>query len=52
MVDGQGALTNQINNILFAMFAWAMWTFDHKMTIEKYFSRAPTNVIYIALSLM
>jgi len=36
----------------FAGFAWTLWTTRNKMAIEKHFPKAPTDVIYAALSLM
>ena len=36
----------------FAGFAWALWTTRNKMAIEKGFPKAPTDIIYVALTLM
>ena len=37
---------------IFAGFAWALWTTRNKIAIEKKIPKAPTDVLYIALSLM
>jgi hypothetical protein len=37
---------------MFAGFAWAIWMTRNKMAIEKKFSKAPSDVIYCAISLM
>jgi hypothetical protein len=36
----------------FAGFAWALWTVQNKMAIEKTFIKAPTDVVYVAISLL
>jgi len=36
----------------FAGFEWALWTARNKMAIEKSFVKAPTDVIYVAVSLL
>jgi primosomal protein N' len=36
----------------FAGFAWALWNTRNKMAIEKIFVKAPTDVIYMAISFM
>jgi hypothetical protein len=37
---------------IFSGFAWALWTTRNKIAIDKKFPKAPTDVIYIATSLM
>jgi hypothetical protein len=36
----------------FAGFAWALWITRNKMTIEKTFIKSPSDVIYMAISLL
>jgi hypothetical protein len=49
----QGAFAGQSTDFFFfAGFAWTLWTTRDKMAIEKHFPKAPTDVIYDALSLM
>jgi hypothetical protein len=48
----QKLITEEENSIPFCRFAWAMWTSRNKMAIEKHLPKAPTDVIYIALSLI
>lgn len=49
---GKGALPIRIIIFIFAGFTWALWTSRNKMAIEKKFPKAPTDVVYVALSLM
>ena len=35
---------------MFAGFSWAIWTTRNKMAIEKKFPKAPSDVIYCAIS--
>jgi len=37
---------------MFAGFSWAIWTTRNKMAIEKKIPKAPSDVIYCAISLM
>jgi len=37
---------------VFAGFSWAIWTTRNKMAIEKRSARAPTDVVYVALTLL
>lgn len=37
---------------IFAGFTWALWITRNKMAIEKSLPKAPTDIIYTALSLM
>jgi hypothetical protein len=37
---------------VFAGFSWAIWTTRNKMAIEKRSPRAPTDVVYVALTLL
>jgi len=37
---------------VFAGFSWAIWTTGNKMAIEKRSPRAPTDVVYVALTLL
>jgi len=49
-LQGKGPLPARL--VMFAGFAWALWTTRNKMAIEKSFPKTPTDVIYLALSLM
>ena len=40
------------SSFLFAGFAWTLWITRNKMAIENVFPKAPTDVIYTAVSLM
>lgn len=51
-LKGKGPLSIRLTIFLFAGFAWAIWTTRNKMAIEKVFPKAPTDVIFVALSLM
>jgi hypothetical protein len=51
-LQGKGPLPARLLMFIFADLAWALWTTRNKMTIEKNFSKTPTDVIYVALSLM
>jgi hypothetical protein len=37
---------------VFVGFAWTLWITRNKMAIEKVFPKAPSDVIYVAISLM
>jgi hypothetical protein len=37
---------------IFSEFAWALWTTKNKVAIDKMFPKAPTDVIYVAISMM
>lgn len=49
---GKGPLPNKITMFMFSCFAWALWTSRNKLAIEKQVPKAPTDVIYNALSLI
>jgi len=51
-MQGKGPLLNRLVIFLFAGFAWALWTTRNKMAIEKSFIKTPTDVIYVAVSLL
>ena len=50
-LQGKGPLSLCLIMFVFTCFSW-LWTSRNKMTIEKKFPKAPTNIIYVALSLM
>jgi len=49
---GKGPFPIRLIIFIFSGFAWALWTVRNKMAINKAFPRAPTDIIYIALSLL
>jgi hypothetical protein len=49
-MQGKGPLPNRLVVFFFAGFAWALWTVRNKMA--KTFIKAPTDVIYVAISLL
>ena len=49
---GRGPWPKRLMIFVFAGFAWTLWTCRNKMMIEKQFPKAPTDVIYTALSFM
>jgi hypothetical protein len=51
-LQGKGPLPARLLMFIFAGFAWALWMTRNKMAIEKSFPKTPTDVIYLALSLM
>lgn len=51
-LQGNGPLPNKLIMFFFADFAWALWNTRNKMTIEKSFVKAPTDVLYIAISFL
>ena len=51
-LQGKGPLPTRLLMFIFAGFAWALWMTRNKMAIEKSFPKTPTDVIYLALSLM
>ena len=51
-LQGKGPLPNRLIIFFFAGFAWALWTTRNKMAIEKSFVKTPTDVIYVAISLL
>ena len=51
-LEGKGPLPSHLLMFLFAGFAWALWTTRNKMAIEKIFPKAPSDVLYVAISLM
>lgn len=51
-LQGKGPLPNSLIMFFFAGFAWALWITRNKMTIEKSFIKAPTDVLYTAISFL
>jgi hypothetical protein len=49
-MQGKRPLPNRLVVFFFAGFAWALWTVRNKMA--KTFIKAPTDVIYVAISLL
>lgn len=47
---GKGPLPKKLIMFLFVGFSWVLWNTRNKMAIEHKFPKAPTNVIYLALS--
>lgn len=52
MAVGKGPLPNLLMLFLFSGFAWALWITRNKMAIEKSFVKSPTDVVYMAISLL
>lgn len=51
-LQGKGPLPKRLVMWLFAGFAWVLWTTRNKMAIEKTFVKLPTDVVYVAISLL
>jgi hypothetical protein len=51
-LQGKGPLPSRLLMFLFAGFAWSLWTTRNKLAIEKSFPKAPTDVLYAAISFM
>jgi len=51
-LQGKGLLPVKLLMFVFAGFSWAIWTTRNKMAIEKRSARAPTDVVYVALTLL
>ena len=51
-LQGKGPLSLCLIMFIFTCFSWALWTSRNKMAIVKKFPKAPTNIIYVALSFM
>jgi hypothetical protein len=51
-LQGKGPLPSHLLIFLFAGIAWALWTARNKMAIEKHFPKAPSEVMYVAISLL
>ena len=51
-LQGKGLLPVKLLMFVFAGFSWAIWTTGNKMAIEKRSPRAPTDVVYVALTLL
>jgi hypothetical protein len=51
-IQGKGPFPSRMIMFMFAGFAWAIWTTRNKMAIEKKFPKAPTDVIYCAISIL
>ncbi|KAG2534833.1 hypothetical protein PVAP13_9NG087473 [Panicum virgatum] len=49
---GKGHLPSRLIIFVFAGLAWALWTTRNKMAIEKIIPKSPTDVMYVALSLL
>lgn len=49
---GKGPLPDRLLIFFLAGFSWAIWTARNKMAIEQKFPKAPTDIIYCAVSLM
>jgi hypothetical protein len=49
---GNGPLPTRNIMFFFAGFAWTLWVTRNKMAIEKCYPKAPTNILYDALSLL
>lgn len=49
---GKGPVSIRLIIFMFSGFAWALWTTRNKIAIEKMIPKTPTDVLYIALSLM
>lgn len=49
---GKRPLPIKLILFIFAGFAWALWNTRNKMAIEQVFPKAPTDIIFIALSFM
>jgi len=49
---GKGPVPARLIIFLFSGFMWALWTTRNKIAIEKMIPKAPTDVMYIAISLM
>lgn len=50
--QGRGPVPKRLLMFFFAGFAWSIWTTRNKMAIEKTFPKAPTDVVYTAVSLV
>lgn len=51
-LQGKGPLPPKLLMFLFAAFMWSLWVTRNKMAIKKFFPKAPTDVMYTALSLI
>jgi hypothetical protein len=51
-LQGKGLLPSHLLMFLFAGIAWALWTARNKMAIEKHFSKAHSDVMYVGISLL
>jgi hypothetical protein len=49
---GKGPYPTRLIIYIFSGFAWALWTYRNKMAINKTFPQVPTDIVYIALSLV
>lgn len=52
LVQVKGPISSSLLIFLFASFARALWTTRNKMAIEKKILKAPSGVLYVAISLM
>lgn len=51
-LQGKGPFPKCLIMFIFAWFSWALWIIKNKMAIEKKFPKAPTDVLFVAISLM
>lgn len=51
-LQGKGPLPVRLNMFIFAGFSWTLWITRNMMAIEKSFPKAPSDVVYAALSLL
>jgi hypothetical protein len=51
-IQGKGPFPSRMIMFMFVGFTWALWTTRNKMAIEKKIPKAPSDVIYCAISLM
>lgn len=51
-LQGKGPLPNLLTMFVFAGFAWSLWLTRNKMATEKSFVKSPTDVMYMAISLL
>jgi len=51
-LQGKVLLTIRLTLFIFAGFAWAIWNNRNKMAIENKFPKAPSDIIYVALSFL
>jgi len=51
-LQGKGPLPHKLLMFTFAGFAWDLWITRNKVAIEKKYPKAPTDVVYVALSFL
>jgi hypothetical protein len=52
VVARQGVVAESLVNVSFCRHSWVLWTVRNKMAIEKHFPKAPSDVMYVAISLL